>query len=58
MGSPARGLGSNCKLDIVLGGIHINNRKGTRVNIQCVLEMLVDFHNRGLVTAAVTVVGS
>ena len=35
----------------------INKDNGVNGNVQSVLEVFVDFHDRGLVTAAVAVVG-
>lgn len=53
MGSPALGQGSNCKLFTVSFSL-VSAGKG---NLQGVFEMLVDFHDRGLVAASVAVVG-
>lgn len=58
MGSPARGQGSNCKLERA----HVSNWALSsieiRPNIQRILQMLINFHNGGLVTAPVAVVWS
>lgn len=56
MGSPARGQGSNCRLDVGVSG----GRGGQEPwqNSQCVLQVLVNLHDRRLVTTPVAVIGS
>ena len=55
MGSPALGHGSNCRLWVFLSAWM--SAAGRQIYVQCVFQMLVDLHYRGLVAAPVAVVG-
>ena len=61
MGSPARGQGSNWRLvrgKMVSGYVQSGGERmgWDRIDVQCVLQMLVDLHDGRLVAAAVAVV--
>jgi hypothetical protein len=55
MGSPALGQGSNCKLRWYVSGEYCVRGKN-KPDVQGILEVLIDLHDRCLVTATVAVV--
>jgi len=55
IGSPALGQGSNWRLKVAISRLpHLGY---VRKNVQGVFQMFIDFHDCGLISASVTVVG-